>query len=55
MKNRIINPFDALEMELSNFISSIKGEQTPIVDGQAGREALDVAIKIHDMILEDIH
>lgn len=50
-----INPFDALEMELSNFISSIKGEQTPIVDGQAGREALDVAIKIHDMILEDIH
>lgn len=50
-----INPLDALEMELSNFISSIKGEQTPIVDGQAGREALDVAIKIHDMILEDIH
>ncbi len=50
-----INPFDALEMELSNFIASIKKEQTPIVDGQAGREALDVAIKIHDMILEDIH
>ena len=50
-----ISQFDALEMELSNFIASIMGDETPIVNGQAGREALDVAIKIHDMILEDIH
>lgn len=50
-----INKMDALEMELVNFIASIQGKETPIVDGYAGREALDVAIKIHDMILEDIH
>ncbi len=50
-----VNKIDALEMELANFIASIQGKETPIVDGYAGREALDVAIKIHDMILEDIH
>ncbi len=50
-----VNKIDALETELTNFIASINGKETPIVDGQAGREALDVAIKIHDMILEDIH
>lgn len=50
-----INKIDALEMELANFIASIQGKETPIVDGYAGREALDVAIKIHDLILEDIH
>jgi predicted dehydrogenase len=50
-----INQFDALEMELTNFIQSINGKEKPIVNGQAGRDALDVAIKIHDMILEDIH
>ncbi len=50
-----VDQLDALETELSNFIASIKRNETPIVDGQAGREALDVAIKIHDMILEDIH
>ncbi len=50
-----VKKIDALEMELANFIASIQGKETPIVDGHAGREALDVAIKIHDMILEDIH
>jgi hypothetical protein len=50
-----INQFDALEMELTNFIQSINGNDKPIVNGQAGRDALDVAVKIHDMILEDIH
>lgn len=50
-----ISQFDALETELSNFIASIKGNESPIVEGQAGRDALDVATKIHDMILEDIH
>ncbi len=50
-----VNKIDALEMELANFVASIQGKETPIVDGHAGREALDVAIKIHDMILEDIH
>ncbi len=48
-------PADAMQLELINFIASIRGDETPIVDGKAGREALDVAIQIHDMILEDIH
>jgi hypothetical protein len=30
------------------------GNETPIVDGVAGKQALDVAIKIHDKILEDL-
>jgi len=39
---------------LKTFIKSIQGEATPIVDGVAGRNALDVAIQIHDKILEDL-
>ncbi len=50
-----VTQFDALNMELSNFIESVQGNETPIVDGYAAREALNVAIKIHDIILEDIH
>ncbi len=46
---------DAMQLELANFIASIQGKEIPIVDGIAGREALDLAIQIHDMILEDIH
>jgi hypothetical protein len=42
-------------MELSNFIDSIMGNTTPIVSGVDGREALKVAIQIHEMILEDLH
>ncbi len=49
-----ISQFDALELELSNFIAAIQGQTAPIVDGLAGRNALDVAIQIHDIILEDI-
>lgn len=48
-------PADAMRLELTNFIASIQGKETPIVDGNAGREALDIAVQIHDMILEDIH
>ena len=43
---------DALKMELTNFVNSIKGLEKPIVDGKAGRNALDLAIKIQDKILE---
>ena len=46
---------DPLRMELSNFIDSIMGNATPIVSGVDGREALKVAIQIHEMILEDLH
>jgi len=41
-------------MELENFIESIQGKATPIVDGTAGRNALDLAIQIHDKILEGL-
>ncbi|MEE8436962.1 MAG: Gfo/Idh/MocA family oxidoreductase [Candidatus Neomarinimicrobiota bacterium] len=46
---------DALKMELENFLESINGTASPIVDGKAGRDALDLALKIHDLILEDLH
>ena len=47
--------FDALKAELENFINSVKGSATPIVDGQAGKNALELATNIHDLILEDLH
>ncbi len=40
-------------MELINFVKSIKGEETPVVDGRAGRNALKIAIEIQNKILED--
>ena len=46
---------DALKLELENFVASVQGKETPIVDGKAGRDALGVAIRIHDKILEDLH
>lgn len=51
----VIKKTDALKMELTNFVQSIRGEASPIVDGRAGRDALEIAIKIHDLILEDFH
>lgn len=50
-----IKKTDALKMELMNFVESIRGKASPIVNGQAGRDALEIAIKIHDLILEDFH
>ena len=41
---------DPLQMELVNFINSIKGKETPIVTGEEGRNALEVATKIQNMI-----
>jgi len=49
-----IKPADALQLELANFAAVVRGDEEPIVDGRAGREALYVATRIHDMILEDI-
>jgi len=49
-----IKKTDALQMELTNFIAAINGEEKPIVDGVAGRDALAVATKIHQMIIEDL-
>ena len=45
---------DALKMELENFIEAAQGKVKPIVDGTAGKEALDLALQIHNKILEDI-
>ena len=45
---------DALKMELENFIEAAQGKVKPIVDGNAGKEALDLALQIHNKILEDI-
>ena len=47
--------FDALKAELENFTNSVKGSATPIVDGQAGKNALELATNIYDLILEDLH
>jgi predicted dehydrogenase len=51
----IIKIHDALKMELQNFIDSVKGKATPIVSGREGRDALNIAIQIHNKILEDLH
>ena len=45
---------DALKMELENFIEAAQGKVKPIVDGTAGKNALDLALQIHNKILEDI-
>ena len=39
-------------MELINFVKSIRGEEVPVVDGVAGRNALKIAIEIQNKILE---
>ena len=49
MKPKIKN-HDALQLELINFIDSIRGKGKPIVDGKAGRDALEVALEIQKMI-----
>ena len=46
---------DALGMELHNFIKSVQGKEIPIVSGEAGRDALKIAIEIQQMITQDIH
>jgi hypothetical protein len=43
---------DALKLELINFTNSVKGLEKPIVDGQSGRDALNVAIEIQEKIIK---
>lgn len=45
---------DALRLELINFIYSIEGTEKPIVSGEAGRDALAVAIEIQEKITEGL-
>jgi len=41
---------DALEDELASFIQAVNTRQTPVVSGNAGRQALEVALSITDQI-----
>ena len=49
-----IDEYDSLRAELDNFVNSVLKIEKPIVDGIAARNALDVVIKINEMILEDL-
>ncbi len=46
---------DPLLMELDNFILSIQKRSKPIVTGKDGRDALDIALKIQEKIMQDLH
>ena len=50
----VVKKNDALKAELKNYIKAVLGKEKPTVDGFAAKQALDVAIKIHDKILEDL-
>ena len=50
-----LNKGDPLRMELENFVLSIQGKEQPIVSGKDGKDALEVAIKIQEMIILDKH
>ena len=44
---------DALRYELINFVNSIQKKEKPLVDGLSGRNALEIAMKIQNKIIED--
>lgn len=45
-----IQQYNALHLELSNFIRSAAGLEEPVVDGYSARAALDVAIRVQEAI-----
>ena len=49
-----IKNYDSLREELNNFVNSILNIESPIVNGREARNALEVVIKINEMILEDL-
>ena len=49
-----IKNYDSLRAELDNFVNSILEIEIPIVNGIEARNALEVVIKINEMILEDL-
>ena len=49
-----LEKYDMLGLEIKNFIASVRGKEKPIVNGIEARNALDVVIKINNMILEDL-
>jgi len=50
-----VQKVNALKIELENFVESVKGNSTPIVTGEEGREALRIATLVQEQIEQDIH
>ncbi len=50
IRQRSFSESDALEDELASYIQAVVTRQTPVVSGDAGRQALEVALSITDRI-----
>jgi len=50
IRQRSFSESDALEDELASFVQAVVTRQTPVVTGEAGRQALEVALSITDRI-----
>ena len=50
----ILHKVDPLALELKNFVESIRGKEKPIVPGIEGRNALNLALQIQKIIINDI-
>lgn len=49
-KKPVVEPQNALRLELAHFIESIQHQKSPVVDGHSATEALDLAIRIQNII-----
>lgn len=45
-----IETAEPLRRELEHFLAACRGEDVPLVDGQAGRDALELALQIADLV-----
>ena len=50
-----VEKINALRIEMENFVDSVGGNGRPIVTGEDGREALRIALLVHEQIQQDIH
>ena len=50
IRQRSFSESDALEDELASYVQAVVTRQTPVVSGDAGRQALEVALSITDRI-----
>jgi predicted dehydrogenase len=50
MGEEVVRENDPLEMELRAFLKSVRGRTTPVVTGEDGQRALEVALQIVDVI-----
>jgi hypothetical protein len=53
-ENGTIDSGDALEMELRAFIESVRTRSTPVVCGEDGKKALDMALRINQEIEKNL-